>query len=163
MTPPARSFPTGVLATGRIVHRLLSLGLPMGPLYLLQTRGRHTGASREVPIAVLGVGGDQWLVSPFGAVAWVHNVRANGEACLRRGAGSRRVHLVEVDDTRIPGLLRTYRRRFAAVPFVRAAFDATPRDPLVAFAREADHHPVFHVERTLRPLSPPRSSSPTFE
>jgi hypothetical protein len=45
----------------------------------------------------------------------------------------------------VPNCCGAYRRRFAAVPFVRAAFNATNRDHLEAFIREAHHHPVFHV------------------
>lgn len=147
MTGTGPSFPTGMLPVGRFVQRLLSLGLPMGPLHLLRTRGRHTGLIREVPVVVLDTDGCEWLVSPFGDVAWVRNVRANGEAYLRRGAGLDRVKLVEVEDAAKPDLLRTYRRRFAPVPFVRAAFDATGRDPVEAFSREAHRHPVFRISR----------------
>lgn len=142
-----RRFPTGMLATGRVLQRLLSVGLPMGPLYLLRTVGRRTGEPREVPIAVLRIGDEEWLVSPFGTVAWVHNVRANGEAHLRRGAQLHRLRLAEVDAARVPRLLRAYRRRFRVVPFVRAAFRATARDDIDVFTREADDHPVFRIER----------------
>lgn len=148
MTLAERRFPTGMLATGRVVHRLLSAGLPLGPLYLLRTRGRRTGELREVPIAVLQIGDEQWLVSPFGTVAWVHNVRANGEAHLRRGAHLRRLHLVEVHDASVPRLLRAYRRRFGAVPFVRAAFHATTRDQIDASTPEVHDQPVFRIEET---------------
>lgn len=133
-------------ATGRVVHRLLSAGLPMGPLYLLQTRGRRTQARREVPIAVLRTGDQQWLVSPFGAVAWVHNVRANGEAHLRRGRRRHRLHLVEVTDDGVPGVLRAYRRRFRAVPFVRAAFRTPPGGASDMVIGEAGGKPVFRIE-----------------
>lgn len=146
MRSASRPFPIGMLATGRVIHRLLSLGLPAGPLWLLRTRGRRTGQVREVPVVVLRVGPERWLVSPFGAVAWVHNVRANGEAYLRRGTRVKRVRLTEVHDDRVPGLLRTYRRRFAAVPFVRAAFDANARSPIGAFSREAHSHPAFLID-----------------
>lgn len=147
MTPPDTRFPRGMLAAGRVVHRLLSAGLPMGPLYLLRTRGRRTQDLREVPVAVLHTGDQQWLVSPFGTVAWVHNIRAHGEAHLRRGTSLRRLDLVEVADDRVPGLLRSYRRRFGAVPFVRAAFDAAGHDPIDAFAREAHDKPVFQIRQ----------------
>jgi len=151
MSPREKSFPRGMVIAGRMVHRLLSLGLPMGPLRLLRTRGRHTGTYHEVPIALLRAGGEQWLVSPFGSVAWVRNVRANREAYLRRGGDIRRVHLVAVDDAEVSELLRAYRRRFAAVPFVRAAFAATGREPLDAFVREAHLHPVFRVGEVIDP------------
>lgn len=159
MTPPGPPFPTGMLATGRVVHRLLSAGLPMGPLYLLRTRGRRTGELREVPIAVLRIGDEQWLVSPFGTVAWVHNVRANGEAHLRRGADLRQLHVLEVDDASAPGLRRAYRRRFGAVPFVRAAFRAS-RDPIDASTNGVHDKPVFRIDID-RDLDPQHRAHPS--
>lgn len=148
MTGPAGGFPRGMLAAGRLVEWSLSRGVPMGPLRTLQTRGRTTGRDHVVPVALLRTDGDEWLVSPFGDVAWVLNVRANGRAALGRGRRLRAVTLAEVRDDRVPELLRAYRRRFRAVPFVRAAFDATARDGVDEFAREAPRHPVFRVDRT---------------
>lgn len=144
----AQRFPRGMLAAGSIVGRLLRLGLPMGPLRLLETRGRRSGQVRRVPVALLSTGGERWLISPFGAVAWVHNVRANGEASLGRGGHLRPVRLREVDDDRVPQVLQTYRRRFAAVPFVRAAFEASGHDPIDRFVLEAHRHPVFRIEQS---------------
>ena len=141
----ARRRPVGMQAAGRTMTWLLCNGLPMGPLRLLRTRGRRSGRARTAPIAVLRHGGEEWLVSPFGAVAWVHNVRANGDAVLSNGRRVREVRLVEVTGDGVPGVLRAYRRRFAAVPFVRAAFEPTGRDPVSAFARVAPRHPVFRI------------------
>lgn len=137
-----------MLTAGRAVRWALARGMPMGPLWLLHTRGRSTGRDRAIPVAVLRTRGHEWLVSPFGATAWVLNVRANGKAALGRGGHLEPIELAEVHDDRVPVVLRSYRRRFAAVPFVRAAFDATGRDDLDAFAREAAHHPVFRLVRS---------------
>ncbi len=153
MTGAPRAFPRGMLTAGRFVEWSLSRGVPLGPLRTLHTRGRTTGREHVVPVAVLRSGGQEWLVSPFGDVAWVLNVRANGQAALGRSHRRHPVVLSEVSDDRVPGLLRTYRRRFSAVPFVRAAFDATARDGVDVFAREAARHPVFRVER--RGSAPP--------
>lgn len=147
MTGAPRSFPRGMLTAGRLVEWNLSRGVPMGPLRTLHTRGRTTGRDHVVPVAVLRTDGQEWLVSPFGDVAWVRNVRADGRVALGRGRSRQPVVLSEVTDDRVPGLLRAYRRRFSAVPFVRAAFDATARDGVDVFAREAARHPVFRVDR----------------
>lgn len=136
-----------MLTAGRLVEWSLSRGVPMGPLRTLHTRGRTTGRDHVVPVAVLRTDGQEWLVSPFGDVAWVRNVRADGRVALGRGRSRQPVVLSEVTDDRVPGLLRAYRRRFSAVPFVRAAFDATARDGVDVFAREAARHPVFRVDR----------------
>lgn len=138
-------FPGGMRTAGRVVSWLLSRGVPMGPLRLLRTRGRRTGRARLAPVAVLRHHGDDWLVSPFGEVAWVHNVRANGLAALGRRGRFHAVALTEIDDEQVPTLLRAYRRRFALVPFVRKAFAASARDDLAAFARESARHPVFRI------------------
>lgn len=142
--PPV--FPTGMLTVGRIPAALLRWGVPMGPLRLLTTTGRSTGREHQLPVVVLRHDGADWLVSPFGDVAWVKNVRANDHARLGRGRRWADVTLAELDPSDTAVLLRTYRRRFGAIPFVRAAFDATGKDPVETFAAEADRHPVFAIE-----------------
>jgi deazaflavin-dependent oxidoreductase (nitroreductase family) len=129
----------------RVPHRLLTWGVPMGPLVLLRTRGRRTGLARTIPVAMLRHDGLQWLVSPFGDTAWVRNIRADAHAELGRGRRYRQVRLVEVDDDRKPEILRHYRRAFRAVPFVRHAFDAAPSDGPRAFQHEAHRHPTFLI------------------
>lgn len=138
-------LPAGVADAARVPTALLERGVPLGPLWLLETRGRRSGRTRTVPVALVRHLGDRWLVSPFGPVAWVHNVRADPRASLRRGRRRRQVRLEEVTDARAPAVLRRYRRTFRAVPFVREAFDASPSDPVTAFAAEADRHPVFRL------------------
>lgn len=130
---------------GRVPARLLDLGLPMGGLMLLGTVGRRSNIERTVPIAVLRHDGRRWLVSPFGEVGWVRNVRVNGRASLRRGRRVTPIEVIEVADDRVPAVLRRYRRSYRAVPFVRAAFTETPSSSLADFAREMHRHPVFLI------------------
>ena len=61
------------------------------PMYLLTVRGRKSGQPRTVPIVIIARNGKRYLASPFGAVAWVRNLQAAGEATLARG---RRVETV---------------------------------------------------------------------
>jgi deazaflavin-dependent oxidoreductase (nitroreductase family) len=119
----------------------------MGPVCLLETRGRRTGAVRVVPVVVLRYDGNRWLVSPFGEVGWVHNIRATATAWLRRGRRREAIRLVEVDDERRPLVARQMRRTSRLVPFVRAAYHATPRDGVAAFEAEAHRHPVFLIDQ----------------
>lgn len=151
--PQGRRLPAGVIRSARIPARLLAHGVPMGPLRLLRTRGRRSGDERTVPVVVLRHRGATWLVSPFGDTAWVHNVRANGFAELEHLRRARRVELTELDGPERIDVLRRYRRRFAAIGYVRTAFAATPLDDDAAMAAVAQRHPVFlvraHADRTV--------------
>jgi deazaflavin-dependent oxidoreductase (nitroreductase family) len=140
------ALPPRLARMSRIPHRLLAWGIPMGPLMLLRTRGRRTGVTRTVPVALLRHGDAQWLVSPFGDTAWVRNIRVDADAELGRGRRFLRVKLIEVDDDGKPEILHRYRRAFGVIPFVRHAFDAVPDDGPQAFHREAHRHPAFLIE-----------------
>jgi deazaflavin-dependent oxidoreductase (nitroreductase family) len=140
-------LPPRLARMSRVPYRLLTWGVPMGPLALLRTRGRRSGLLRTAPVALLRQDDQEWLISPFGETHWVHNVRADGHAELGRGRRLRQVRLTEIDDDRKPGLLLAYRRKFGVVPFVRYAFQATPQDGLAAFQQEAGRHPIFLIER----------------
>src|SRR2546421_7129475 len=59
-----------------VAHRLLRVGLPMGPNALLTVRGRKTGQPHTTPVALVEVNGRRWVQSPFGEVNWVRNLRA---------------------------------------------------------------------------------------
>lgn len=146
-----------MLAVTRVPFTLLRLGLPMPPLAMLETTGRRSGRTHRVPVAVLRSGDEQWLVSPFGETAWVQNLRAGTPARLRRGRRSIGITVVELTADERAVHLRRFRRRFGVIPFVRAAFEATGRDPESAFAAEADRHPVFRV------LSAPRETGPSTQ
>ena len=138
-------FPRGMRTVGRVPLWLLRSGVPMGPLRLLETTGHRTGRTRVVPVVLLTHGGRRWLVSPFGETGWLRNHRAGSPVRIGRGRRLAEVALDPAPAEDVPHLLRTYRRRFAAVPFVRAAFTATGSDPVEAFAAEAADHPVLEV------------------
>jgi deazaflavin-dependent oxidoreductase (nitroreductase family) len=144
-------LPPAMLRVTRFLVPLLRAGAPLGPLWLLETRGRKTGVVRTVPVAVARSGGHRWLVSVFGETGWVRNVRVSGEARLRRGRRAEVIRVTEVLDGRRAVVAMQLRRSFWMIPFVRAAFTATPRDGLQAFEAEAERHPVFAV--TGRPQS----------
>jgi deazaflavin-dependent oxidoreductase (nitroreductase family) len=145
-----------MLRVTRFLVPLLAAGAPLGPLWLLETRGRNTGVVRVVPVAVARSGGSRWLVSVFGETGWVRNVRASGEARLRRGRRAEAIRVTEVTDERRAVVAMQLRRSFWMIPFVRAAFTATPRDGLQAFEAEAGRHPVFAVTGARSPERRPR-------
>ncbi|MEV6647575.1 nitroreductase family deazaflavin-dependent oxidoreductase [Amycolatopsis sp. NPDC051371] len=145
----ARKYRLGVTrkAANVLVKALLERGIPItgGTGFLLTTRGRKTGADRTTPVNVLEVGGDRWLVSPYGQVGWVHNLRADATARLRRGRRRETWTVEEADAATAGPVLRTYVRK---IPVTAPFFDAKLSDPAEAFAAEADRHPVFRLARS---------------
>ena len=140
--PVARTYHLGFTrrAVNTIVAALTRRGL--GSTYLLTTRGAHTGLDRTTPVIPVEVGGDRYLVSPYGEVAWVHNVRSSGQVTLGRGDRSDTFAAHEVSAEEAGPVLRHYlgQARVTA-PF----FDAKRDDPVEAFVAEADRHPVFRL------------------
>lgn len=85
-----------------------------------------------------------YLVAPYGAVGWVRNVRAGGEAKLRRGKEEAVITLEEVEGDEAAGVVAAYYRREA---FSRQFMDV-PADPTVEdFAARAEQFPAFRVRR----------------
>lgn len=138
-------------ATARFLNRMMAslLRLGLGPKrnHLLTTRGRKTGRLHTTPVSLVMDAGQRWLVAPYGAVGWVRNVRANGEAYLRRGRRTERIHVDEVDRDIAAPVLKRYLERER---IVRPYFDVRPDADLAAFAAEANRHPVFSIS-TLQP------------
>ena len=138
----ARTYHLGFIrrAVNKVVAVLTRRGL--GSTYLLTTRGAHTGLDRTTPVIPVEIGGERYLVSPYGEVAWVHNVRSSGQVTLGRGDRSDSFAAHEVSAEEAGPVLRHYlgEARVTA-PF----FDATRDDPVEAFVAEADRHPVFRL------------------
>jgi len=101
----------------------------------LHVRGRTTGQRRSVPVNVLELDGERYLVSARGETDWVRNLRAAGggelEYSRRR---TQRFTAVEVSDEEKPRVIAAYLDRWGNQ--VRSQFEALP-DP-------ADH-PVFRI------------------
>src|SRR5439155_3421559 len=66
------------------------------PMYLLTVRGRKSGQPRTVSMAIIERDGKRYLGAPFGAVSWVRNLRAAGEATLTRGRRAETVNAREL-------------------------------------------------------------------
>ena len=69
---------------------------------VLTVAGRRSGEPRSVPVNLLDLDGERYLVAPRGNTQWVRNVRAAGTAELRVGRRVERVRLVEVPATERP-------------------------------------------------------------
>jgi len=79
---PARRLPRWVPIFNFFARPLLALGVPMGPDGLITVRGRRTSLPRTTPIAIVEIAGRRWVMSPFGEVNWVRNLRESGSATI---------------------------------------------------------------------------------
>jgi deazaflavin-dependent oxidoreductase (nitroreductase family) len=137
-----------------IVHRLqplvtaaLRAGIPMGPNVLMVVRGRKSGQPRTVPVAVLHADGRDVVFSPFGEVAWVHNLRAAGRAELRRGRHRRPVTAVPMPPDEAARALEVGLGEFMGVPvigpMVAGWYGITRSSTSEDYALAARSHPAF--------------------
>jgi deazaflavin-dependent oxidoreductase (nitroreductase family) len=125
------------LKPGWLVRRLANpLLMRLRFVPTLHVRGRNTGQRHSVPVNVLELDSERYLVSPRGETDWVRNLRAAGGGELEYGR--RRTQLftaVEVPDEEKPRVIAAYLDWWGNQ--VRSQFEALP-DP-------ADH-PVFRIE-----------------
>lgn len=124
--------------------RLLRVGLKPGTMALLTVRGRKSGLPRTTPVSLVAFDGQRWLLAAFGEVDWVRNLRAAGEASLKRGRYPEHIVVKEVRAEEASPVLK---HTLANAPgFLLKNFDAMPESPLKDFEREAANHPVFLVQ-----------------
>ena len=117
----------------RVVNPLL---LWLGVVPTLRVRGRKTGRWRNVPVNVLELDGERYLVAPRGETDWDRNLRAAGSGQLQYGRrGTEAFRAVEVSDKEKPRVVEAYLDRWGNQ--VRSQFEALP-DPT--------DHPVFRIE-----------------
>ena len=129
-------------AVNAVMKPLVRLGIGGKSTYLLTTTGRRTGQQRTTPVIVIEDGGQRWLVSPYGMVAWVQNVRTQPEIALRHGGQSETLRAEEVAPATAGPILQRYVRNVrVTAPF----FDAKGDDPVEKFIEEAPRHPVFKL------------------
>lgn len=96
-----------------MMNGLSRLGVTVAGSRELAVRGRSSGEWRTVPVNVLTLDGERYLVAPRGHAQWVRNLRAAGEGELRRGRRAEHFTAVELDDAAKPAILREYLRRWA--------------------------------------------------
>ena len=133
-------------AINLLMTQLSRLGV--GASVELVTTGRQTGEPRSVPVSPITVDGVEYLVAPYGQVGWVHNVRANPKAVLRKGSKKRDVDLVDVTDD-AAGVVAAYYERER---FPRPYMDLPDTPTLDDFEKATGAFPVFRVEDRIRSL-----------
>ncbi len=135
-----------------VIRSFLRIGVPMGPVGLLTVKGRLTGKSRRNPVGLFEYDGRSYLFSTFGNVNWVRNLRAAGQATIRKGFHKTQVYPVELTPEEAAPILKEavapfLRNRFAELilgPHFKVEPDAPPGD----FVEEARRHPVFELHQS---------------
>ncbi len=124
------------------VAGLTRLGISVWGSRILRVRGRKTGEWRSVPVNLLTVDGQRYLVAPRGHTQWVRNLRVAGEGELRVGRRAESFHATEVADDDKVEILRRYLKRWKAEVgvFFGGVSAKSPDDEL---RRNAPDHPVF--------------------
>ena len=136
--------PSFVRLANYLTTTLLRAGMKPGNMALLTVRGRKSGLPRTTPVALIEHDGQRWLIAAFGEVDWVRNLRAAGEASLKRGRHPQHIFVKELSAEEAAPILK---KSLAEAPgFLLKNFDATPESPLKDFEREALNHPVFLVQ-----------------
>jgi deazaflavin-dependent oxidoreductase (nitroreductase family) len=138
------SLTGSIKAFNAFAKALLRLGIPTGNVVLLSVSGRRTGQPRSTVLNLHVENGRRYLVSPYGQVGWVQNVRAaEGRARLKSRGRMEDIRLQELPAAQAAPLLKYYSEKFKIVaPY----FDAKPGDPVERFAAEADKHPAFEIQ-----------------
>jgi len=120
-----------------------SSGVASNALVTLEVTGRTSGRPISLPVVMVVVEGQRYLVSMLGEnVQWVRNVRAAGGRAVLRSGGREAIHLAEVPTDQRAPILRAY---LQCAPGARPHVPVDKDGPLAAFAQIAAAFPVFEV------------------
>ena len=120
-----------------------STGVASNYLVTLEVTGRKSGQIFSLPLVMVIVDGQRYLVSMLGGnVQWVHNVRAAGGKAVLRHGRREEIRLEEVPASERAPILKAYLQRApGARPHVPVDKDAA----LSEFEKIAAAIPVFRV------------------
>jgi deazaflavin-dependent oxidoreductase (nitroreductase family) len=128
---------------------LISVGLPLNgfgyPMYLLTVRGRKSGQPYTTPVVIVEQQGKRYLLSPFGIVSWVRNLRVAREALFTRRRRRERVRAREL--SRDEAVLVLKGLMAGGKNPILGYFGVTANSSDEDFGRAAASHPVFVLER----------------
>ena len=120
-----------------------ALGVAPDYMVTLEVVGRRTGRVVRLPLVMVVVDGERYLVSMLGEdVNWVRNVKAAGGRVTLRHGRSEDVRLEEVCPERRAPVLKHYLSR---APRAGAHIPVEKDAPLAEFGRVSGRYPVFRV------------------
>jgi len=125
-----------------VVRPLAKAGLTGPRTHLLTVPGRTSRKPWSTPVSIVRIGGERWLVAPYGDRNWVKNARAAGWVELRRGRRRERLGVDELAPAdAVPVLQEYYRSGRVTRPFFAVTLESTPEEWLA----DAPRHPVFRL------------------
>jgi deazaflavin-dependent oxidoreductase (nitroreductase family) len=155
MTNPITQIPRApffVRFLNGIIKGMLRIGIPAGPMVLLTVRGRKTGRLRTTPVGLFELNGRRYLLSTFGKVNWVHNLRVSSEVTLSHGRHKSRAVAVELSpEEAVPvlkGVFAPYLRSLVMWRILSAWYNVTSNTPSANYINVAASHPVFELHET---------------
>jgi hypothetical protein len=112
---------------------------------------------------VIELEGGRYVISPYGEVDWVRNVRAAGTATLTRGRHTEQITAIELTPEEAAPILR--HALTIAPAFIRSYFAVTAASSIEAIVQEAPRHPVFELVGTLatKPAAPDPTAAEDVE
>jgi deazaflavin-dependent oxidoreductase (nitroreductase family) len=129
-------------ALNALVRPLAKAGLTGPRTHLLTVPGRTSGKRWSTPVSIVRIGGERWLVAPYGGRNWVKNARAASCVELRRGRRRERLGVEELAPAdAVPVLQEYYRSGRVTRPFFAVTLESSPEEWLA----DAPRHPVFRL------------------
>ena len=127
----------------RLSAAVHALGVAPNYMVTLEVPGRRSGRRISLPLVMVVIEGERYLVSMLGADAdWVLNVKAaDGNVTLRHG-GREEARLEEVPADRRAPVLKAYLKR---APGARPHVPVDKNAPLSEFEKISAQFPVFRV------------------
>jgi hypothetical protein len=120
-----------------------ALGVAPNYLVTLVVRGRRSGRRISLPLVMVIIEGERYLVSMLGAEAdWVRNVKAAGGNVTLRHGRREEAHLEEVAADRRAPVLKAYLKR---APGARPHLPLHKDAPLSEFEQVSEQFTVFRV------------------
>ena len=127
-----------------------SLGIAPNYLVTLDVVGRRSGRVFSLPLVMVVVENERYLVSMLGDnVDWVRNVRAAGGNVVLRHGDREEVHLEEIPADRRAPVLKAYLKR---APGARPHLPIHKDAPLSEFEQVSSQFPVFRVVPRTRAM-----------
>ena len=131
----------GVVRTfNKIVGFAIRWNLAPKKMHLLTVKGRKSGKLYSTPVSLVLDGEKRYLVSPYGDISWVLNMRASGQVTISRGGQSETLGFTELDAETAAPILQRY---IKVEPITHPFFDVSPDGTLEEFVAEAPRHPGF--------------------
>jgi deazaflavin-dependent oxidoreductase (nitroreductase family) len=114
---------------------------------ILRVRGRVSGRTFEIPVRVVTLNENRYLVSMLGEAQWVRNLRAAGAAELALGENVSPVEAVELHDEQKRTVIREYAEHPQLTVNARYALKIDTKHLTPAeVGRAADKYPVFKLQ-----------------